>query len=311
VRWGFAAACVGICGYSVARQWNEIRSALAGIGVLAVAGALLSVLLALLAAMQVWRLMLAALGSALPAPHAARVVFVGQLAKYAPGSVWPVLAQMELGSAYRVPRHRSATASLLTPLISVLCGLLAALVTLPFVAGARSYWWVLLAVPFLLACLHPKVLNSVLGLLSRLTRRPPPEEPLTVRTVATCLAWSAGSWVCYGLQIWLLSVRLGAPRADGLLLAIGSFSLAWCAGFVAVFVPAGAGIREVVLVALLAPAIGVGAATAVALVSRALTTVSDLLTAGAASGYSWWWRSGDNREGPEACPRPAVPESRF
>jgi hypothetical protein len=134
--------------------------------------------------------------------------------------------------------------------------------------------------------------------LFRLARRPPLDQPLTVPTVAICLAWSAGSWVCYGLQIWLLAVRLGAPRGD-ILLAIGAFSFAWSVGFIAVFVPAGAGVREVLLVALLAPAVGVGAATAVALMSRALTTVGDLLTAGTASGYSWWWRTHGSRGGRE------------
>jgi glycosyltransferase 2 family protein len=43
-------------------------------------------------------------------------------------------------------------------------------------------------------------------------------------------------------------------------------------------------VREVLLVALLSPVLGVGAATAVALVSRALTTVGDLLAAGLAAG---------------------------
>ena len=51
------------------------------------------------------------------------------------------------------------------------------------------------------------------------------------------------------------------------------------------FAPAGAGVREVLLVALLSPVLGVGAATAVALVSRVLTTVGDLLAAGLAVGY--------------------------
>ena len=51
------------------------------------------------------------------------------------------------------------------------------------------------------------------------------------------------------------------------------------------FAPAGAGVREVVLVALLSPVLGVGAATAVALVSRVLTTAGDLLAAGLAAGY--------------------------
>jgi hypothetical protein len=39
-------------------------------------------------------------------PGTARILFLGQLGKYLPGSVWPVLAQMELGKTYRVPRHR-------------------------------------------------------------------------------------------------------------------------------------------------------------------------------------------------------------
>jgi uncharacterized membrane protein YbhN (UPF0104 family) len=299
VRWGFTLACACIGGYSMARQWNDVGSALAGIGVLAAAGALLSVLLATLAAVQIWRLMLGALGSPLPGPLAARIVFIGQLGKYVPGSVWPVLTQMELSSAHGVPRHRSATASMLSALVAVPCGLLTALVTLPLVAGSGPYPWAFLAAPFLLACLHPKVLNSALRRLFRLTRRPPLDQPLTVRTVVICLAWSAGSWVCYGLQIWLLAVRLGAPRGQGMLLAVGAFSFAWSVGFLAVFVPAGAGVREVLLVALLAPAVGVGAATAVALVSRMLTTAGDLLTAGAASGYSWWWRTHGSRGGRE------------
>jgi glycosyltransferase 2 family protein len=291
VRWGFAAAAVAISGYAVGRQWTDVRAALASIGILVVAAAMVSVLIAMLAAMQVWRLLLAALGSPLPARTAARIMFVGQLGKYLPGSVWPVLAQMELGSAHRVPRHHSASASVLTTLVSVPSGLLSALVTLPFVAGSAPYRWAFLAAPVLLACLHPKVLNYVLGRLFRLTRRPPLEQPLTARAVATSLAWSFGSWIFYGLQIWLLATRLGTPRGTGALLAIGGFAFAWSVGFLAVFAPAGAGVREVLLVALLGPVLGVGAATAVALVSRVLTTVGDLLAAGLAAGYVRWPRN--------------------
>lgn len=292
VRWGFAAATVAVGGYAVARQWTDVRAALASIGALAVAAALASVLTAMFAAMQVWRVLLAALGSPLPIRVGARIMFVGQLGKYLPGSVWPVLAQMELGNVHRVPRHHSASASVLTMLVSTLSGLLTALVTLPFLAGSTPYLWAFLAAPGLLACLHPKVLNSVLGRLFRMTRRPPLEQPLTARAIATSLAWSFGSWIFYGLQIWLLATRLGAPRGTAALLALGGFAFAWSVGFLAVFAPAGAGVREVVLVALLGPVIGVGAGTAVALVSRALTTIGDLLAAAVAAGYFRRTRAG-------------------
>ena len=145
VRWGFGAAAVAIGGYAVARQWTDVRAALASIGALMVAAAMVSVLIAMFAAMQVWRVLLAALGSPLPIRVAARIMFVGQLGKYVPGSIWPVLAQMELGSAHRVPRHHSASASVLTMLVSMFSGLLAALVTLPFLAGSTPYLWAFLA----------------------------------------------------------------------------------------------------------------------------------------------------------------------
>lgn len=291
VRWGFAAAAVAIGGYAVAREWADVRAALASLGILVVAAAMVSVLIAMLAAMQVWRVLLAALGSPLPGRTAARIMFVGQLGKYVPGSVWPVLAQMELGAAHRVPRHHSASASVLTMIVSVFSGLLTALVTLPFVAGSTPYLWAFAAAPVLVACLHPKVLNYLLGRLFRLTRRPPLEQPLTARAIATSLAWSFGSWILYGLQIWLLATRLGAPRGTAALLAIGGFAFAWSVGFLAVFAPAGAGVREVLLVALWGPVLGVGSATAVALVSRVLTTVGDLLAAGLAAGYVRWPRN--------------------
>jgi uncharacterized membrane protein YbhN (UPF0104 family) len=285
VRWGFVAATVAIGGYAVARQWADMRTALVSIGVMTVAAAMVSVLIAMFAAMQVWRVLLAALGSPLPIRIGARIMFVGQLGKYLPGSLWPVLAQMELGSAHRVPRHHTASASVLTMLVTMLSGLLAALVTLPFVAGSDPYLWAFLAAPGLVACLHPKVLNSVLRRVFRLIQRPPLEQPLTARAIATALAWSFGSWLCYGLQIWLLETRLGAPRGTAALLAVGGFAFAWIVGFLAVFVPAGAVVRDVLLVALLSPVLQVGAATAVALVSRALTTAGDLLAAAGAAGY--------------------------
>jgi uncharacterized membrane protein YbhN (UPF0104 family) len=286
VRWGFVAAAVALGGYAVAREWPDTRAALVSIGAMTVVGAMVSVLIAMFAAMQVWRVLLAALGSPLPIRVGARVMFVGQLGKYLPGSLWPVLAQMELGSAQRVPRHHTASASVLTMLVTMLSGSLTALVTLPFAGGSAPYLWAFVAAPGLVACLHPKVLNSVLRRVFRLIRRPPLSQPLTARAIATALAWSFGSWICYGLQIWLLDTRLGAPRGTGALLAVGGFAFAWIVGFLAVFVPAGAVVRDVLLVALLSPVLSVGAATAVAVVSRALTTAGDLLAAAAAAGYS-------------------------
>jgi hypothetical protein len=285
VRWGFIAVAVGLGAWAVAQQWSEVGEALVQIGPLAALGALIAVLVAMLASMQVWRVLLTALGSALPVRAAARVVFVGALGKYVPGSVWSLLAQMELGTAHQVPRTRSATASVLAMLVSLLGGFATALLTLPFVVGATPYRWTFLAAPILLAALHPRVLNPILSAILRLAKRPALERPLTGRAVTIALAWSLTSWLLYGLQIWLLADRLGVADGRVALLAAGGFAFAWSLGFLVVLAPAGAGVREVLLVALLGPVVGTGGATAIALVSRVLMTVGDLTTAAAAAWH--------------------------
>ena len=130
------------------------------------------------------------------------------------------------------------------------------------------------------------MLNALLGWLLRLARRPALEQPLTGRVIAAALAWSLAAWLLYGLQIWLLAARLGAPPGRTALLAVGGYAFAWSVGFLIVFAPAGAGVRDVLLVAVLGPVLGVGSATAVALVSRVVTTVGDLLAAALAAWSS-------------------------
>jgi glycosyltransferase 2 family protein len=284
-RWGFIAVTVALGSYAIAAQWGQVSRSIDRMGLLTVALALVSVLLGLLMSMQAWRALLAGLGSPLPVPGAARIVFLGQLGKYLPGSVWPVLAQMELGTTHRVPRHRSASASVLFMLVALLTGLLTALVMLPFTRTSSSYLWALVATPVLVACLHPRVLNKLMTRLLRLARQPPLEHPLSGRALAVALSWWFAAWICFGVQIWLLTIRLGAPIGSSLLLAIGGYAFAWSVGFIVVFVPAGVGLRDVLLVTTLSPVVGVGGATAVALLSRALTTAGDLLTAASAGAW--------------------------
>lgn len=281
VRWGFVAVTAALGGYEIAGRWAGIHHALGRIGVPSSLLALVATVFALTAAVQAWRVLLAGLGYSLPFPVAGRVQFIGQLGKYLPGSVWPVLAQMELGAAYRVPRLRVATASVVSMLVVLLTGLVTALVALPFTSGATPYLWALLVLPFALACLHPAVLNFLIGRALRLARRPPLDHPLTGWIIASALGWAFLSWILYGAQVWLLAIRVGTPAGIAVPLSIGGFALACSVGLIIIPVPAGAGVRELVLVAVLSHPLGVtvASATAVAVVSRAVTVASDLVTA--------------------------------
>ncbi|MFC1437826.1 lysylphosphatidylglycerol synthase transmembrane domain-containing protein [Streptacidiphilus sp. N1-10] len=281
VRVGFVLAAVGGGGYALASQWSQVKSGLSDLSWPTLVGALVALLVASVASMQGWRTLLAGFGSRPPLRGAAQVFFVGQLGKYLPGSVWSVVAQMDLGRAYKIPPRRSASAAALAMLVSVASGLLCTVCALPFLQGGSTggYGWAFLAVPVILAMLHPRLLNPLLDRLLKLARRPALEHRVSGRTITLSLAWSLLYWGLVGLQIWILVVGMGVPALKALAPSIGGFAFAWSVGFLIIIAPAGAGVRDVILAAMLTPIMDVGLATAVALVSRVLTVVADLLVA--------------------------------
>ena len=283
LKWAVVVIAVGIGAYTIDGEWNQVHHALGQIGLLASFEALLVLLVMQFATLREWQALLAGLGSPIRTTTAGRIFFIGQLGKYIPGSVWPVLTQMELGARANVPRARSASASILTMILSLATGLLVAAATLPFAHYSAGDDWVFILVPVILVCLYPRVLNPLLNWLFKLTKRPGLDQPVTLRMLSKPLAWSLLAWIANGAQIWILAEKLGAPAGRTVLLALGGYAFAWCVGFVIVIDPAGAGIREVLLVAALSPVLGAGPALAVALVSRAVNTISDLLVAGAAA----------------------------
>ncbi|WP_084962197.1 lysylphosphatidylglycerol synthase domain-containing protein [Thermoactinospora rubra] len=272
LRVAFLLLALGFGAWAVVSQWDAVRAGFARLSWPMVAASLAAVVAALLGGMLTWRSLLADLGSPLPLRPAAKVFFVGQLGKYIPGALWPVIAQMEMGRDLGVPRSRSAAAFFLTMPIQLASGLLVTLVTL----GWDRYGWVLLLIPVLLVLLEPKVINALIGFGLRKLRRPPLERPLSRRGMLTALAWALAGWAAYGLHLYLI-----APAADPIF-CVGAFALSWCLGIMTFVAPAGAGVREVAMVAVLVPVLDRGSAIAVALVSRIVIVLGDVLCAGAA-----------------------------
>lgn len=280
---------------SLAGQWDEVREGAGELSPGLVAAAGLAVLLSLTFSLLSWRSTLAGLGSPLPVAVAAKIYFVGQLGKYVPGSVWPVVAQMELGARHGLPRAAVGTASLLTMAVAVPVALVLGLLAGPALvsADASAYLLLFLVLPVAVVLLSPPVLNPLLGRALKLVRRGPLPQPLTGPVIVRVAVFAGAAHVLLGLQAWLLARDLGADGADVLPLAIGAFSLASVAGLLAVPVPAGAGVREAVLVVALAPVLPLGQALLLALVSRLLLTAGDLAVAGVAV------RSGFGGHGPK------------
>lgn len=88
------------------------------------------------------------------------------------------------------------------------------------------------------------------------------------------LAWSTLAHVAAGIGFYLLLCSL-LPDPPGLMASIGLLAAAHTAGVLALFAPAGLGVRELVIAAALAPVLGWPQATAVTALQRALVVVAD------------------------------------
>ena len=141
LKWAVVVIAVGIGAYAIDKEWNQVHHALGEIGLVASLEALLALLVMQYATLRQWQALLAGLGSPVRTTTAGRIFFIGQLGKYIPGSLWPVLTQMELGARANIPRTRSASASILTMILSLATGLLVAAATLPFAHYSADYDW--------------------------------------------------------------------------------------------------------------------------------------------------------------------------
>jgi uncharacterized membrane protein YbhN (UPF0104 family) len=275
--------------WALAGSWRQVSADLARVSPAGLAGAAALALLALVLTLVGWRAMLADLGSPLPLGPASGVLFVGQLGKYLPGSVWTVVVQTEVASRLGVPRKRTAVVGLLSVLLSALAGLAVGVLALPALlraGGGRVYLLLVVVLLAGLCCLHPRVLNALVGRALRLARREPLATGLSGRAVAVTMTAFVLAWLALGLHVWVLATDLGADALDVAVPAVLGYALAASIGMLAVLLPAGLGLRELLLVLLLTGPLDRPAATAVVLLSRFVVTGADVVAAFAGWAYA-------------------------
>jgi glycosyltransferase 2 family protein len=269
----------------LAGQWRQARPLLGRLSVPVVLAAWAPVLAGLYATFRSWRAALADLGGTLPQAGAMRVFYLGQLGKYVPGTIWPVVTQMRLGRDYRVPPRASGAAFAVFMLVLVGTGLLVGLPVVPLLGrdAADGYRWLALVLPLFAVALSPPVLNRAVAVALRALGRPPLPAPLSLPGVLRVAGWAVLSWLCYGVHVVLLARRLGADGGALLWLqCTGAFAAAFASGPLLLVVPAGAGVREAALVLLLGSTVTVPVAAVIAVCSRLLFILGDLAWGAAA-----------------------------
>jgi glycosyltransferase 2 family protein len=276
VTWTLVVVLFAGMAYAVGGRWGEVRATLTTVSGPMVLTAGLLIVVALLGPWRAWDAVVAE-GRALPWRTSAEIFYVGQLGKYLPGAVWPVLVQMRLGGQAGLTRTRIALSFVTTLLQGMATGVLVGLLAAPWLIARSPHWaWGLLLAPVAALALWPRGLDSLTQHALRLARRPRTDDfAPSGRAVRRAVAAYCFFWLVGGLHLYLLVVDLGGDPLTSLPLSVGALGLAMGLGPVFVVLPAGAGVREAVLVATLTTVLSVPEAVAVALVSRALVMFGD------------------------------------
>jgi uncharacterized membrane protein YbhN (UPF0104 family) len=284
-RWVALTAVVAFAAKQLATNWGECWRTLQDIAWQSSALSLLALVVSILVSTSGWQVMVDNLGKPIGYRSGAQICLVGQLGKYVPGSVWAYLLQMELGRKAGVARARIFTGSLIQFGVGLVAALVLSILALPAVFGnSPNARWLFILLPAGLVALHPKVLTLGTSLVLKILRRPPLDHQLSRQTIGKVFGAAILAYGLQGVHLWLLANSVGAPGVNGLVLCVGAMAIAMTSGTFAFILPSGAGVREVVLVAVLTVSgLSVGQATAFAVASRVMFTVADLITAGGAA----------------------------
>lgn len=271
---GIGIAGIAFVVRTLVTKRDEVADAFAVIDATHLIGSWALGLMAMTSIGLLWVSMMSHKGHLVPARTAMSWYFTGQLGKYVPGGIWPIVGRAELATRHGVSRldaYASTGLSLVTTY-------LAAVLTLAIGAAFTDNRWpitVLVAMGSAVGYLvfSNQTLRS--RIISLLTRVSPNMQTLTdPQRLAKLAVLHVPAWILMSLSTSVTASAFGANIEILEMLFITSTS--WFVGFVVIGVPGGIGVREAVFTSLASPLVGAPIAVSLALMSRVVFIVVDL-----------------------------------
>jgi uncharacterized membrane protein YbhN (UPF0104 family) len=280
-QWIFAAIIIWSAIRALNGQWRQAadRIATLDIGWSWIALATFVVLLTYLLLIETWRRVIIASGETLSFPVAARIWFVSNLGKYVPGKVWSIAAMTVMAKNESVSPMTAAGSSVLIQLITIASG-----IGVVLAAGSQVVDKPLLAVLVLVVVVGcvaaaPRLLPGAARIASSVTGKEIRLSRIEASTVWAAALRSVISWIAYGIAFQFFVHGILGSTAGGALSYIAVYAASYIIGFLALFAPGGAVVRESALVTGMVR-LGLSSrpdALAVAIASRLWLTVLEVL----------------------------------
>ncbi|CAG0935640.1 hypothetical protein TFLX_04488 [Thermoflexales bacterium] len=206
-----------------------------------------------------------------------RVYLSTLLARRLPGSFWHFLGRAQIYSEDGIPKSISSVGSAVEFVVFFLSGGVLYIALLPWLRGAQISSWVFLCfLPLGLLLLFPR---SVKWLTIKIFRVPT-SLAIQRRDLVEWIFFDVLVWGVGGILLYLVINSFYVLPVEYVPNVIAAWTLATMIGMIAVFTPAGLGVREITLSALLTPFVVPPFNVIIAVMVRIIVTVFDFICAG-------------------------------
>lgn len=207
---------------------------------------------------MVWRKLLKDFRYALPIPPATRIWSTSDLARYIPGTSLQFAARNYLAKPYGVEPRACSTSHLLELILFLAANLIVTVICIGcygfryfheggnFVLGG-----VIILIPLMITVLHPRIFYSAINQILFRLGRPTIDRPIPGAGISVVMSWNLLGLVCQALALYMLMAEPLDLKLAWIWSLAGSYSLAWCAGFLAFWAPGGLGVRELVFIGMM------------------------------------------------------------
>lgn len=262
-------------------KWDEVVDTFSQVETTPLLLSLLLGLFAMTSIGAVWVSMLQHRGHHIRHREAMSWYFTGQLGKYVPGGIWPIVGRGELAARSGIPRI-DAYASTGLSLVTTYLGAVVTIALSGLLSGDRYALSALIILGLgsgYIIFSNQRLRRIALGFVTKLS---PNAQALTDPNRLVQLAFThVPAWVLMSLSTSVTASAFGIDISLIDMLFITSAS--WFVGFVVIGVPGGIGVREAVFTSLATGIIGAPAAVSLALMSRLVFIAVDVVGAAASS----------------------------
>jgi len=251
----------------------------AGLSALALGGAYLC-------GSQGWRTIMHGFGYTVKLHESFRVIYLANLGRYIPGKVWQVIGLVGLAKEINI----SPAVSMASFALVEAYALPASFILIPLALGFgqtastlmvfRDLLYIFMAVVvvvFLVLFFRPDGLKWALNKVLKLFRQEPVSYKPTMKNRISILLWYLFNWTLFGLSFHFFLLALMADISIPITLSAGTYIAAYVLSYITFLSPAGLGVREGVMSAILATQFGAPVAASVALINRVWITIAEVI----------------------------------